>query len=85
MADKEGATMNKNSKPKQVERIVDYMRQFGGITQFEAMRDLGIMRLGGRVSELRKAGVPIESDMIPVKNRFGETCYIKQYRLGKEQ
>lgn len=58
------------------------MRMFGSITQYEAMRDLGVMRLASRVSELRKMGIPIEDTMIPVKNRFGETCYIKQYRLG---
>lgn len=73
-----------HSRPKQVERIVDYMNQFGSITQFEAMRDLGVMRLASRMSELQKMGFPIEDTMIPVKNRFGETCYIKQYRLGKE-
>lgn len=77
--------MTMHTRPKQVERIVDYMRQFGSITQFEAIRDLGVMRLASRVSELRKAGVPIESDTVPVKNRFGETCYIKRYTLGKEQ
>lgn len=73
-----------HSRPKQVERIVDYMSQFGSITQFEAIRDLGVMRLASRISELRKMGYPIEDSMIPVKNRFGETCYIKQYKLGKE-
>ena len=73
-----------HSKPKQVERIVDYMNRFGSITQFEAIRDLGVMRLASRISELRKMGYPIEDAMIPVKNRFGETCYIKQYKLGKE-
>lgn len=73
-----------NSKPKQVERIVDYMTRFGSITQFEAIRDLGVMRLASRISELRKMGYLIEDAMIPVKNRFGETCYIKQYKLGKE-
>lgn len=77
--------MTMHTRPKQVERIVDYMRQFGSITQFEAIRDLVVMRLASRVSELRKAGVPIESDTVPVKNRFGETCYIKRYTLGKEQ
>lgn len=73
-----------NSKPKQVERVVDYMTQFGSITQYEAIRDLGVMRLASRISELRKMGFPIEDAMVPVKNRFGETCHIKQYRLGKE-
>ena len=73
-----------HSRPKQVERIVDYMSQFGSITQYEAIRDRGVMRLASRISELRKMGLPIEDAMVPVNNRFGETCHIKQYRLGKE-
>lgn len=76
--------MTMHTRPKQVERIIEYMRLFGSITQFEAIRDLGVMRLASRISELRKMGYPIEDAMIPVKNRFGETCHIKQYRLGKE-
>lgn len=75
--------MNKNSRPIQVERILDYMRQFGGITQFEAMRDLGVMRLASRISEMRSAGHTIESDMVAVKNRYGENCYVKRYKLGE--
>ena len=75
--------MMTHSKPKQVERIVDYMTEFGSITQFEAIRDLGVMRLASRISELRKMGLPIEDAMIPVKNRYGETCHVKQYKLGK--
>lgn len=72
-----------HSKPKQVERVLEYMRQFGSITQHEASLDLGVQRLASRISELRKMGYPIEGTMVPVKNRFGETCHVKQYKLGK--
>jgi hypothetical protein len=60
------------------------MQKFGGITQFEALRDLGVMRLASRVSELRKKGYVIESKIEAVKNRFGETVYIKRYSLKQE-
>lgn len=76
--------MTANSKPKQVERVLVYMRQFGSITQHQASLDLGVQRLASRVSELRKMGYTIEGKMVPVKNRFGETCHVKQYSLGKE-
>lgn len=70
-----------NQKPKQTERVLAYMRDFGSITHLEAERDLGVMRLASRISELKKEGYPITSKMEPVKNRHGETCYVKRYSL----
>lgn len=69
-------------RPTQNQRILDYIAEFGSITQFEALRDLGVMRLASRVSDLRKLGYPITSTIEPVKNRFGETCHIKRYSAG---
>lgn len=70
-----------SAKPTQAERILDYMGEFGGITQIEALRDLGCMRLASRISDLRKQGHIIKSERVAVKNRYGETCHIKRYRL----
>lgn len=67
----------------QAERITDYMREFGGITQLEAMRDLGVMRLASRISELRRGGMRITDRMIEVKNRYGETCHVKRYEVAQ--
>lgn len=68
-------------KATQAERIIDYMTEFGSISQFEAFRDLSVMRLASRISDLRKAGYPIKSEVEVVKNRYGENCYIKRYSL----
>lgn len=70
-----------NTNPTQCQRILDYMEQNGGITQFEAMIDLGVMRLASRISELKKEGYEIQSKIIAVRNRYGEPCYVKEYRL----
>lgn len=70
------------SKATQAERILDYMEEYGSITQLEALQDLGCMRLASRISDLKKQGVPIKSDIEAVKNRFGENCYIKRYSLA---
>lgn len=70
-------------RPTQNERIIDYMEQFGSITQFEALRDLGVMRLASRVSDMRSKGIPIASRIVEVENRFGEKCRIKRYFLLK--
>lgn len=72
-----------HSKPTQNERIIEYIRETGGITQLEALKELGVMRLASRISDLRRRGYEITSKNEPVKNRFGETCYIKRYSFGK--
>ncbi len=72
------------SKATQAERILEYIEEFGSITQMDALRDLGVMRLASRISDLKKQGVPIKSDVEAVKNRYGETCHIKRYSLGGE-
>ncbi len=69
-------------KPTQCERILDYIEEFGSITQREALCDLGVARLASRISDLKKAGYNIESKMEAVKNRFGEKCYVKRYYTG---
>lgn len=69
-------------RPTQNERILDYIAEFGSITQFEASNDLGIMRLASRISDLKRLGYPIDSKVIEVKNRFGETCHVKSYYTG---
>lgn len=72
-------------KPTQAQRVLDYMEEYGSISQLEALRDLGVMRLASRISDLRRMGVRIESTVETVKNRFDEKTYIKRYRLGGEK
>lgn len=62
-------------------RIYDYMREHGGITTLDAMYDLGVTRLSGRIFDLRKSGVEIDSERITVKNRYGEDCSVVRYSL----
>lgn len=69
--------------PTQNDRILAYMKDFGSITQMEALQDLGVMRLASRISDLRSLGYPITSSIETVKNRYGEKCHIKRYRMGE--
>lgn len=70
-----------NKRPTQCDRLLDYMQTHRAITQKEALNELGIWRLASRISELKKDGIPIIKDMVSVKNRFGETCKVAEYRL----
>ena len=76
--------MMEHSRPTQAQRLLDYMERFGSITQFEALRDLGVMRLASRISELRKNGHEITGEMVNVENRFGEFCQVKRYSIEKD-
>ena len=76
--------MSSNSKPTQAERVLAYIERFGSITQYEALQDLGVMRLASRISELKKRGYPIKSQREAVKNRYEEVSYIHRYSLEVE-
>lgn len=73
--------MSENSKPTQAQRVLEYIETFGSITQLEALRDIGVMRLASRISELKKKGYAIKSDRETVQNRWGEPCRVKRYSL----
>lgn len=64
----------------QCERVKNYIDEFGSITALDAMRDLGVMRLASRISDLKDRGYAIISETVPVKNRYGEQTYIARYR-----
>lgn len=66
---------------KQTERVEQYMRDFGSITQLEAMADLGVMRLASRISDLRRFGVKIRKTMESGKNRYGEMTHYARYAI----
>ena len=76
--------MKVDHKPTQNERIIDYIHEFGSITQLEALRDLGVMRLASRISDLKMLGYPVISTNEVVKNRYGEKCHVKRYTLATE-
>lgn len=64
---------------KQCERLLDWFTRRQTITPFEAQKDLGIGRLGARVFDLRAAGHDIQTELITVPNRFGETTRPARY------
>lgn len=65
----------------QKERIIKYLQDFGSITPLDALRDLGVMRLGARIWELIREGWPIEKETECAKNRYGQTTRYARYRM----
>ena len=68
-------------KSTQCETVLDYMRQFGSITQLEALQDIGGMRLASRISDLRNQGDAIGRRIKTGKNRYGDSVSFAEYYL----
>lgn len=65
----------------QCERILRHLEDFGSITSLEAMKEYGIMRLASRITDLKRRGFKIKSEVVSGKNRYGETTHYSQYKL----
>ena len=68
----------------QCERVLEYMKQFGSITQLDAIRDIGCMRLASRIADLKDQGHSIGRRMKTEKNRYGNTVSFAEYYLEED-
>jgi hypothetical protein len=62
--------------------MLKYMDDFGFITTYQAVLDLGIASPTKRISELRQRGENIVGETIYSKNRYGEKTHYNKYRRG---
>lgn len=65
----------------QREMIIDYIKDFGSITSYEAYIDLGITQLATRIKELKEKGYGFETEWVTKKNRYGKNVSFKKYKL----
>ena len=71
-------------KKSQCDIILKYMETHKtGITGKQAYKYAHSMNLAQRIYDLRQRGHKIVDDFVVVKNDFGETYRVKQYRLVK--
>ncbi len=66
---------------KQETRLLEYLKTNYRITPIEAWNELGIYRLSDVVFKLRNKKYEIETELIPVRNRFNEPCSFAEYKL----
>ena len=67
----------------QTDRILAHLR-IAPITRLQAIHWMGCINLPGRVFDLREAGFIINGRMKKVRNRRGEVCWVKEYKLISE-
>lgn len=65
----------------QNQRLIEYLKENGSITQLEALNELGIFRLASRINDLKRMGYDIGGEMVDITNRFGEIAKVKRYFL----
>lgn len=63
----------------QYERITDFIRQNGSISEYDA-HIIGIMKLSARLSEMKRLGYPLKSTWVAGRNEYGSYRY-KRYTL----
>lgn len=68
-------------KPTQRDKVLNYIRQFGFITSWQAYQDLSISQLGARIFELKELGYVFAKTRINTTNRLGEKTHYDEYRL----
>lgn len=70
-------------KRTQADRILDYMREFGGITTMDAFNDLGVTRLSARIYEIiNDYEIPVKKERMERLNRYGEKVRFDRYMLA---
>lgn len=67
----------------QRQRIVRYIKDYGSITAYEAVVELGILQLSSRLGELEKQGYEFERKRLTRTNRYGEKITFMQYSFPK--
>ena len=70
-------------KASQNARILAHMK-VAPITQLDALKYAGCLRLGARIYDLRDAGHDIRTEMVTVQNSRGERKRVARYRLIRE-
>ena len=68
-------------KTTQKQRIINYIREFGSITDLEASKELGIQQFGARIFDLKKDGYEFKTEWENSTNRVGERKDYKRYYL----
>ena len=64
--------------------ILRYLEECGSITNYEAIKELGITQCPARINGLKKRGIKIKDEWITVQNRYGDNVKVKKYYIEKE-
>ena len=61
--------------------VLQYIKDYGSITSYQAYIDLGITQLATRIKELKQEGYHFTYEIEVKKNRYGKQVRFKRYIL----
>lgn len=67
----------------QMAKIREHLRNHRSITSWDAIQLYGCTRLSDKIFQLRNKGWIIDTQMIEVKNRYGDETQIAKYIMRK--
>lgn len=73
--------MKNNPRPKQTDRILAHLSAGRTLTRLNCWDLLGILEAPARISELRKEGHRIKTNMVDVTNRFGDNIKVAEWSI----
>ena len=69
----------------QEQRVLEYLKDFGSITSWEAIKEFGATRLSAIIYNLRNKGYNITSRFSSAKNRYGDKVQFAIYELKENR
>lgn len=70
-----------NKRITHYDHVLQYLRDYGKITSWEAITEFGNTRLSATIYLLRKDGWNISTEYKTAKNRYGNTVSYAVYKL----
>lgn len=68
----------------QGDMVIQYIKDFGSITSWEAFQDLGITRLSGRIFDLKQRGWVFKTESVTRQNRYNKPVTFAKYSITME-
>ena len=76
-------TKKRLAQMSQSEMVLYHIDKYGSITDYEAVHNYSIMRLGSIIHILRKSGYNIKTNMTTGKNKFNKSTTYAVYTMGE--
>ena len=77
--EKKEKAFKEKQKVTQYNRVKQHLESGKTLTRLEALNDLGVLNPTARISELRADGIPVETRMVGVYNRWDAKVKVAQW------
>ena len=73
----------REKRPTQCERILKYIRDFGSISTWQAMMDLGVARLASRIFDLKQQGYVFQKRRVTTKKSVRREYLLLRVQISR--